>query len=296
MSLEARFWGTRGSVPSPGPSTLRYGGNTSCVELRTPAGALAILDAGTGLRSLGATLQQASADGPYTSNIFVTHAHWDHIQGLPFFAPLFTDGSRVRIWSASPLLERLERALRAQMAPDVFPVPFEEVRARVEFLPVPAEGITVDGFAVRTHPVRHPGGASAFRIHDCNAPEGSIVYIPDNELHPDAPYDAPADWRTRLLDFLDGANVLIHDATYTTAEYPGVRGWGHSTVDEAVALAIEAGVPRLSLFHHHPGRSDDAVDALVGHARALTRKLGGSLEVTAAAEGIGIRATAGGGT
>ncbi len=294
MSLEARFWGTRGSVPSPGPLTLRYGGNTSCVELRTPVGELAILDAGTGLRSLGATLQEMAGGGPSTSNIFITHAHWDHIQGLPFFAPLFADGSRVRIWSAAPLLGRLERALRAQMAPDVFPVPFEEVRATVEFLPVPTEGVTVDGFSVRTHPVRHPGGASAFRVNGCNAPGCSVVYIPDNELHPDAPYDAPADWRARLLDFLGGADALIHDATYTTAEYPGVRGWGHSTVDEAVELAADAGVPRLSLFHHHPGRSDEAVDALVEHARRLTRRLGYSLEVTAAAEESALQATAGG--
>ncbi len=295
MPVEARFWGTRGSVPAPGPFTVRYGGNTPCVELRTPAGDLVILDAGTGLRSLGGSIQQA-ASVPSTSNIFVTHAHWDHIQGLPFFAPLFADGSRVRIWSASPLLERLERALRAQMAPDVFPVPFEEVRATVEFLAVPDDGATVDGFAIRTHQVRHPGGALGFRVTGCNESGGSIVYIPDNELHPDAPYDAPADWRARLLDFVSGADVLIHDATYTTAEYPGVRGWGHSTVEEAVALAIEAGVPRLSLFHHHPERTDKAVDDLVEHARALAQQLGGSLEVTAAAEGAGIRVTARGET
>src|SRR5690606_20907832 len=131
---------------------------------------------------------------------------------------------RVRIWSAPPLVERLERALRAQMAPDVFPVPFEEVRATVEFVAVPDDGTSVDGFLVRTHPVRHPGGALGFRVTGCNDSRGTVVYIPDNELHPDAPYEAPADWRARLVAFLDGADVLIHDAMYTTAEYPGVRG------------------------------------------------------------------------
>lgn len=290
MTLEARFWGTRGSVPSPGPSTVRHGGNTPCVELRNADGGVAILDAGTGLRSLGHALLKAADGTPTTADILVTHAHWDHIQGLPFFAPLFREGSRVRIWSTPPLLDRLERALRAQMAPDVFPVPFEEVRATVEFLPVPADGATVDGFQVHTLPVRHPGGAVGFRVEGCNDSRGTLVYIPDNELHPDAPYDAPSDWRARLMEFLRGADVLIHDAMYTTEEYPGVRGWGHSTVDEAVALAMEAGVPRLLLFHHHPERADDAVDRLVEHARLLVRARGDAVEVAAAAEGVAVRA------
>ncbi|MHB1223164.1 MAG: MBL fold metallo-hydrolase [Gemmatimonadaceae bacterium] len=286
MTLEARFWGTRGSVPSPGPATVRYGGNTSCIELRNAAGDVAILDAGTGLRALGDSLLRTTGGTPMTANILVTHAHWDHIQGLPFFAPLFRDGNRVRIWSAPPLTSRLERALRAQMAPEVFPVPFEEVRATVEFLPVPTDGTSVDGFLVRTLPVRHPGGALGFRVTGCNSPRGTLVYIPDNELHPDAPYAAPADWRARLLEFLRGADVLIHDSMYTTEEYSGVRGWGHSTVDEAVSLAVDAGVPRLVLFHHRPERTDEAVDRLVEHARTLAAGLGGGLEVMAAAEGV----------
>lgn len=289
MTLEARFWGTRGSVPSPGPTTVRYGGNTSCIEVRSAAGEVAILDAGTGLRALGDSLLKRTDGAPMTTNILVTHAHWDHIQGLPFFAPLFRDGNRVRIWSAPPLTPRLERALRAQMAPEVFPVPFEEVRATVEFLPVPTDGSGVDGFLVRTLPVRHPGGALGFRVTACNGARGTLVYIPDNELHPDAPYEAPADWRARLLEFLRGADVLVHDAMYTIDEYPGVRGWGHSTVDEALALAVEAGVPRLILFHHRPERADDAVDRLVEHARGLAGALGADIDVTAAAEGVVVR-------
>lgn len=172
------------------------------------------------------------------------------------------------------------------MAPDVFPVPFEEVRATVEFLPVPTDGTGVDGFLVQTLPVRHPGGALGYRVTTCIGAGGTLVYIPDNELNADAPYDAPADWRGRLMAFLRGADVLVHDAMYTTPEYPVVRGWGHSTVDEAVALAVEAGVPRLLLFHHRPERTDDAVDALLERARSLARSLGGALEVGAAAEGV----------
>lgn len=298
MPIEARFWGTRGSVPSPGPSTIRHGGNTSCVEVRSSNGASVILDAGTGIRALGDA--RAAAHGSYgappgepgvgnETDIFITHPHWDHIQGFPFFAPLYRGGGRVRIWAAAWLLPRVERALRAQMAPDVFPVPFEEVRATVEFLPVPEDGTTVHGLALTTFPVRHPGGAVGYRVEERDGAAGTLVYIPDNELYAGARYDAPPDWRAWLLRFLHGADVLIHDTMYTSAEYQSVVGWGHSTVDQAVELAVEAGVPKLVLFHHHPARDDDAMDVLVEHARESSIRLGGHVEIAAAREGGGIQ-------
>lgn len=297
MAMEARFWGTRGSTPSPGPRTIRYGGNTSCLEVRGSGGGVAILDAGTGIRALAGSLPMAQGNGPggmahgpaASADIFITHAHWDHIQGLPFFAPLFDSGSRVRIWTAPHLLPRVERALRAQMAPDVFPVPFEEVRATVEFLPVPEGGTRTGDLALTTFRVRHPGGAVGFRVNGCNGPGGALVYIPDNELYPGAPYDAPADWRSELVAFLQGADVLIHDSMYTAAEYPSVVGWGHSSVEDAVGLAAEAGVPRLLLFHHHPGRDDDAMDALLARARECAARMGGGVSVEGAAEGEGVQ-------
>ncbi|HEU4629541.1 MAG TPA: MBL fold metallo-hydrolase [Gemmatimonadaceae bacterium] len=285
MALRIRFWGTRGSVPTPGPGTVRYGGNTPCVEVRTSDDALAILDAGTGIRELGRTL--LAAPGAHVSaDVYVTHAHWDHIQGLPFFAPLFQPGHDVRIWAAPELAPRIERAVRAQMAPEVFPVPFDEVRAEVRFRAVADDGPAPHGLGVRTHPVRHPGGALGYRLADCNDERATLVYIPDNELDAAAPYPAAPDWRARLVAFIHGAALLVHDAMYTAEEAAAHRGWGHSAVEDAVALAVEAGVPRLVLFHHRPDRGDDEVDALLARARARVAELGARLEVLAASEGL----------
>lgn len=283
MTLELRFWGTRGSIPSPGPDTVRYGGNTPCVEVRGADGHLAILDAGTGIRALG-NLLLAEGAPPVSADIYVTHAHWDHIQGLPFFAPLFRSGHTVRIWAAAELEGRVERALRAQMAPEVFPVPFEGMRAAVEFRAVSPDARAGD-LRVSAVPVRHPGGALGYRVEGGNGCGGSLVYIPDNELDPAAAYAGPADWRARLVAFVRNADVLVHDAMYTPDEAVEHRGWGHSSALDAVDLALDAEVRQLVLFHHRPERADAEVDDLLAACRAHASRSGARLEVTAAAEG-----------
>lgn len=290
MSLTIRFWGTRGSVPTPGRATVRYGGNTPCVEVRTADGALVILDAGTGIRPLGQSLVERAAGGRINGDIFLSHAHWDHIQGLPFFAPIFQPGNHFRIWSAASIAESVARAVREQMSPTVFPVTFDELGSTVEFRPL-AGGHTAPGYALDVYSVRHPGGALGYRLRTGNSRQAGLVYISDNELGDVAGYDSPADWRARLTAFARGAQILVHDATYTEDEYATHRGWGHSHYREVVELALDAGVKRLVLFHHSPDRSDDELDERLAECRAFVARRGDGrkgplLDVLAAAEGL----------
>ena len=279
-AMQVRFWGTRGSIPAPGPDTVRYGGNTPCITVSTGENPPLIFDAGTGIRSLGASLDLTMPGEEL--DLFLSHTHWDHIQGLPFFSPLFRSGVRIRIWGADDPPGSLERTMRGLMAPAVFPVPLGEVGAAIEFRAPPLEGTTVNGLTIRAFPVNHPGGAVGHRIE---AKDGqTIVYVPDNELRGGADTDAAA-LRAALLEACRGASVLIHDSTYTEEESGDYMGWGHSTTDDTLQLALEAGVRRLVLFHHAPHRTDAAVDAMVTHC--LTHARGG-LEVLAAAEGMEI--------
>jgi phosphoribosyl 1,2-cyclic phosphodiesterase len=285
--MQLTFWGTRGSIPSPGPDTVRYGGNTPCVELRPSNGRLVILDCGTGLRALGGALIAGDGGAPIVGDVFVTHAHWDHIQGLPFFAPIFRQGNHFTIHGPAALATGLDRVIRDQMSPVVFPVSFEQLDATIDFRELRPGESAGRGYTVTCCEVRHPGGALGYRFADADAPDRGLVYVSDNELAESVTYDtAPADWRARLVAFCKGARVLVHDATYTTAEADRHRGWGHSTAEEAVRLAADAGVERLVLFHHRPERTDDEVDAELAAARAVAARLGGPRDVVAAAEGL----------
>ena len=285
MTLHLRFWGTRGSVPSPGPETVRYGGNTPCLEVRTNTNALVILDAGTGLRPFGRALLASAGDGPISADIFLTHAHWDHIQGIPFFEPIYHERNRFRIWAPAGLEQDIGRVVQSQMSPTVFPVAFADVRAHVEFCEFVDHAHHGDGYRITGFGVQHPGGALGYRLAGPGRGDPSFVYISDNELGGEG-YGTPPDWRRRLVEFLRGATLLVHDATYTTAEYQRHRGWGHSTDEEAVALALDAGVEELVLFHHKPERTDDEVDRSVARCQALVASRGGRTRVRAAAEGL----------
>ena len=296
-----QFWGTRGSIPSPGRDTVRYGGNTPCVEVRTPDGWLIVLDAGTGIRELGRSLMGRAKGLPIRGDIFLTHAHWDHIQGLPFFAPIFQPGNHFTIWGSKALETSIARVVRDQMSPVVFPIPFEQLPATIEFREVPEERRARQGYNVAAMPVRHPGGALAYwfaasserptdgadpATDTARSQRRGLVYISDNELDPAASYDSAPMWRADLVRFIEQARVLVHDTMFTTDEYGHHRGWGHSTYDDAVKLALEAGVDTLVLFHHKPERTDDEVDRLTDACRTLVARQGARLEIVAAAEGL----------
>ena len=286
MTFTLRFWGTRGSIPSPGPTTVRYGGNTPCVELRTAEGWLIILDAGTGIRELGRSLLERAAGGAVAGDIFLTHAHWDHIQGIPFFAPLFVKGNHFTIWGSQSLQTSIDRVVRDQMSPTVFPVTFEELDARIDFRSMSDEATMGHGYEVSAMPVRHPGGALGYRFTNGSAGARALVYVSDNELNDAARYDDPPDWRARFVEFARGAGVLVHDTMYTAEEYEGFVGWGHSSYTDVVELALEAGVERLVLFHHRPERTDDEVDRCLEACRTLAASRGSAMEIIAAAEGM----------
>jgi phosphoribosyl 1,2-cyclic phosphodiesterase len=292
MSFRLRFWGTRGSIPSPGPSTVRYGGNTPSVEVRTPSGSLVLLDAGTGIRELGRALIARANGSPITGDIFLTHAHWDHIQGIPFFAPAFQRGNRFTIWGAKSLAASIRRVVRDQMSPVVFPVAFEELAATFDFRELTDERHASDGFDVRAFPVHHPGGALGYRFVARPAGEqhgsAEFVYISDNELRAVDPAASNERWRAKLVEFIRGSQLLIHDATYTDDEYESHRGWGHSTYGDAVALALDSGVETLVLFHHSPDRSDDELDERLAECRDTVARSGRPLHIIAAAEGLEI--------
>jgi phosphoribosyl 1,2-cyclic phosphodiesterase len=267
---------------------VRYGGNTPCIEVRTESGWLIVLDAGTGMRALGQSLVAGANGNGIAGDIFLTHAHWDHIQGIPFFAPIFQQGNHFTIWGSKTLETSIDRVIRDQMSPVVFPVTFDGLSARIDFREIAEERHAGNGYEVRAFAVQHPGGALGYRFSGADRTGPSFVYISDNELGPGGTYTARDGWRRDLVDFIRGATLLVHDAFYTTDEYEAHRGWGHSTYEDAVTLALDAGVDELVLFHHKPERSDAELDECLARARELVVRRGGTLRVTAAAEGMSL--------
>ncbi|HXF94927.1 MAG TPA: MBL fold metallo-hydrolase [Gemmatimonadales bacterium] len=284
MAYTVTFWGTRGSIPTPGAHTARYGGNTPCVAVGGAGSQLVILDAGTGIRALGNHLVERQ-NGAVNAEILLSHAHWDHIQGLPHFKPFFAPGNSVRIWGSRQGGTSLEAILRQQMDPAVFPVPLDALSARLTVQHVEPGEFTIGGFRVRAMRLRHPGTTLGYRLTPVAGGPG-MAYVTDNELGEGPDYGTPASWRDEFVRFLDGVELLIHDAMYTPEELVTHRGWGHSTFEEAVAVAADAGARRLVLFHHEPEHGDDVVDGLLDQARRLAHQRGRPAEVVAAQEGM----------
>jgi phosphoribosyl 1,2-cyclic phosphodiesterase len=265
---------------------VRYGGNTTCLEVRTDDDQLVILDAGTGIRELGRSLVHDAQGAPIRGDVFFSHAHWDHIQGLPFFTPAFQAGNHFTLWG-SPSLERsLEVVLRQQMSPVVFPVGFDQLKARMDVRALDGHRHEGAGYDLRAINVRHPGSALGFRLSPAGAPSRSVIFIPDNELDRDGDQADAASSRESLVDFARGASVLIHDAMYTGAEYMEHRGWGHSSYRDAIDFAIAAEVETLVLFHHEPDRSDAALDEMLSLCHTMVAERAGAVRVIAASEGM----------
>ena len=286
MAYTVTFWGTRGSIPTPGSATARYGGNTPCVAVEGAGGQLVVLDAGTGIRALGLDLV-AKQNGAAKVEILLSHAHWDHIQGLPHFKPFFAPGNSVRIWGPRQGTTSLEAILRQQMDPAVFPVPLDALSAQLTVQQVDTAEFSIGEFRVRTIRLRHPGTTLGFRLTPAGGSGPSMAYVTDNELGSGGEYEVDRNWRRDFVAFLKDVDLLIHDAMYTPGELEEHRGWGHSTYEEAVTLAQDAGVKRLVLFHHEPEHDDKEMDALLAAARKFAKKRDAAgLEVTAAQEGM----------
>jgi ribonuclease BN (tRNA processing enzyme) len=280
--MKVRFRGTRGSIAKPGPLTARYGGNTSCIEVRSSRGTLIVIDCGTGSHGLG---QALVAEGVTRGCLLISHTHWDHIQGLPFFAPLFDPTSEWDICGPKGVSGSLRETLAGQMESTYFPVALESLGATIRYWDLLQGSFQVDDIRVSTHHLNHPALTLAYRLE---ADGASIVYACDHEVYS----HAAAEGNVRLegpdlrhAEFAAGADLLIHDAQYTAAEYPAKVNWGHSTVEYAMLVAREAGVRQLALTHHDPLRTDDQIDQIVENAQATMRAYGSSIHVFAAAEG-----------
>jgi CheY-like chemotaxis protein len=291
--MHIRFWGTRGSLPKPGPTTLRYGGNTSCVEVRMADGTLLVFDCGTGAHGLGQALL-ASGQRPLDGHLLITHTHWDHIQGFPFFAPLFIPGNTWHIYAPGGLGNRLEDALAGQMEYTYFPVTLTQLGAQIHFHDLVEGTFELGSGRITARYLNHPALALGYRLEVGGA---SFVYATDHEPHTrhQSPLGDAHGTQSRALEvhheelahigFLSHADLVIHDSQYTAEEYPQKTGWGHSPAEYAVDVALAAQVKRLALFHHDAGRDDDALDRVVEVCRQRVAARGGTLEVFAAAEG-----------
>jgi len=290
--MKIKFWGVRGSIPCPGHNTVKYGGNTTCIEIRTDDNELIILDAGTGIFALSQILLR---EMPVAANVFITHTHWDHIQGLPFFIPIFIPGNTLRLHGAfDPVSGRgIEHIMEVQLQYSYFPVREAEMKSNIEYETLmPEQSVQVGSATITPTLLNHPVINFGYRI-DCNGK--SIFFTGDHEPHYNiyAPEDEGyaeyqaliEDKENSIIEAMRGVDVLIADASYTSAEYPAKKGWGHGTFDTCFGMAKKAGAKIVYCTHHDPTRSDEALErefekALAGHSGQ-----GGGTEFRLAREG-----------
>ncbi|MEE8393662.1 MAG: response regulator [Rhodospirillales bacterium] len=283
--MDVAFWGVRGTLPVPGEGSVRYGGNTSCVTIEFPRDQLFIFDAGSGIKKLSDHLL-AQKRRRFHASIFISHPHWDHINALPFFGPLYMQGNVFDIYGSSHGDLSTQQLISAQMDGVYFPITIHEFASSVSFHDLKEETVEIDGIEVSTMLLSHPGYCLGYRVEYGGR---AVCYVTDNELfNADSDFFDPS-YVKKLTRFVEGAEVLITDCTYTDEEYASKEGWGHSPIGRVVELAHEAKVKTLYLFHHDPDQSDDDIDAKLETARKLLEEKGSDTKVIAPGEGYMVK-------
>ena len=290
--MKIRFWGTRGSIASPGKSTVKYGGNTPCVEVRA-GNQILIFDAGTGIRELGNELLKEFKSQQVTLHLFISHTHWDHIQGFPFFMPAYSKNFQIIVYGPPARDKSLKDLFKSQMDTEYFPVPLGDLNAQIIMQEV-REPFSISDLMVSSFYMNHPAMTLAYRISDGKK---TFIYASDNEpyrytLHAarkdqlGSKYGAELD--QKFIEFISEADLIVSEAQYTLEEYRSKVGWGHSPIESIVEFAIKANVKQLALFHHDPSHDDATIDAIVKHAQKLLSTQKSSVQCFGAAEGMEI--------
>lgn len=288
--MKVRFWGTRGSIATPGPSTMRYGGNTSCVELRSDHHII-VFDAGTGIRELGNHLLKEFKSQPLTIHVFISHTHWDHIQGFPFFLPAYEPQNTIYLYGPPGRDKSLDKILKIQMDSDYFPVELGAMSPNIVVHEM-REEVKIGNLTVKQFYLNHPAMCLAYRVSDGHR---NVVYATDNEPYQStlfaqsqsdtSPSDFPTYLDEKFVEFLSQADLYVGEAQYTSEEYKEKKGWGHSPLEAIVRFAVQANVRTFTLFHHYPLHDDNFVDGMLAEAKQLVELYGGKTECIGAMEG-----------
>ena len=271
--MKIEFWGCRGSIPVPDSRMIKVGGNTPCVEV-TAGGRTLIIDAGTGIRKLG---EKLVSSGILDFDVFITHSHWDHIHGFPFFTPIYLKEAKIDILGYSNSIKQLKNMMSQQMSYEFFPVNFADLNSKIKFVETTKYHLKHGHYTLKMIATNHPIFTTALRIEEGRK---SFVFMTDNELRQDNPFTK----REEFVEFCKDADYLVHDAQFTEKEYETRKGWGHSTFDDAVKLALDAGVKNLGFFHHDPNRKDSELDEILAAFNSTAKTEGWPLNIFIARE------------